>query len=714
LPWSAFGSSVPRFNGAFEIGSQIDPKGMSDHPAGRVPHRPEIDGLRALAVLPVILYHGGFHLFSGGYVGVDVFFVVSGFLITSIILEERRTGRFSVVTFYERRVRRILPALFLVMLICVPVGWVWMLPDELLSLGQSLLCVALFVSNVLFWRTSGYFDLAADEKPLLHTWSLGVEEQFYVVFPLLIALVWRLGIRRLAALLVLGGAASFFTSDWMLTKHSVASFFLAPTRAWELFAGSLLSVMKFAGTPRAVPSRAARECLGVLGLCLIVAPIFLYGVATPFPGRYALPPVIGTLLIIAFVTSETLVGRALTLRSMLWIGSISYSAYLWHQPLFAFARIISANHPPQLLFGALAFASLGLAHLSWKFVERPFRDRRNWSRRAIFLWALIPTVIFVGIGAAFVGTKGAPNRWSVEERRLLIPAKTRIEECPAVDAWLRVCRIGAPGRPPSIALLGDSHADAIASALDEALVRADLAGFVVHTDCHPVAGFFDSREPLTSERREHCAEADRRLLNFLAQPSVSEIVVAIRWTARLYPMNTEIDAAPFDNHEGGVESDFPYRRNIVFDTTGRWTDAAKQKAEALTDYIANLAALKPTLILYPVPEVGWTPPRLNLDAVAVGNLPPAVISTSWSRFKERNAAAEHILNAIDSPNLRRSRPEELLCNTMLKDRCVAQINGELYYADDDHLSMQGARMVINDVMRKLRSQSSRPAGEHTP
>jgi peptidoglycan/LPS O-acetylase OafA/YrhL len=694
---------------------------MSNPPAaqptlpGRPPHRKEIDGLRALAVLPVILYHGGFDAFSGGYIGVDVFFVISGFLITSIIVEEQLAGRFSIATFYERRARRILPALFFVMLVCVPVGWVWMLPDELASFGQSLVSVSLFVSNLLFWRTSGYFDLAADEKPLLHTWSLGVEEQFYVVFPLLIIICWRFGIRRLATLLLLTGIASFLTSDWMLTKHAVGSFFLAPTRAWELFAGSLLSVANLSHTPREKPSKVMRDSLGALGLLCILIPIFLYGVSTPYPGRYALPPVIGTLLMLAFATSDTIVGKVLSVRPLLWLGSISYSAYLWHQPLFAFARLISANRPPQWLFGALAIASMGIAHVSWRFIERPFRDRRNWSRRAILLWSLIPSLLFISIGAAFVGTQGMPNRWKPETRRLLIPAKSRIEGCPAVDAWLHVCPIGAPDRPRSIALLGDSHAYSIATALDEALVRANLAGYVVHTSCHPIGGFYDSREPLTKERREYCVEANRRLREFVAQPTVTEIVVAIRWTARLYPMDGEIDAPAFDNHEGGVEGDYPYRRNGVFDKNGRWTDAATQKAKALTDYIVGFAALKPTLVLYPIPEVGWTPARLNLDVIAAGNEPPSAISTSWSRYRERNAAAERILNSIDSPNLRRSRPEELLCNTTLKDRCVVQVNGQLYYADDDHLSMQGARLVVDDLMRKIRSnQSTQATGESTP
>ncbi|MBC7505776.1 MAG: acyltransferase, partial [Sandarakinorhabdus sp.] len=206
----------------------------SAHAPGGDRYRPEIDGLRALAVLPVMLFHAGFGVFSGGYVGVDVFFVISGYLITTIIAEERAAGRFSLVRFYERRARRILPALFLVMVVCLPFAWWWMLPVELADFGRSLVAVVLFVSNVLFWRTSGYFDLAAEAKPLLHTWSLGVEEQFYVVFPLVIALGWRFGIRRLTIGLGIVTAMSLMASAWVLNHDAQASFFLLPTRAWEL------------------------------------------------------------------------------------------------------------------------------------------------------------------------------------------------------------------------------------------------------------------------------------------------------------------------------------------------------------------------------------------------------------------------------------------------------------------------------------------------
>lgn len=667
-------------------------------------HRPEIDGLRALAVLPVILFHAGFGLFGGGYVGVDVFFVISGFLITSIIVNEQRAGTFSIVRFYERRARRILPALFFVMAACLPAAWLWLLPHEALAFGKSLISVSVFLSNVLFWRTSGYFDLAADEKPLLHTWSLGVEEQFYIVFPLLVALCWRFGVRRLAALLVGLAGVSLLASQWALDRSAAASFFLAPFRAWELLAGALLAL---AGGQRWADGHSgslpvwAREVLGLLALGLIVVPVFGYGAATPFPGLHALPPVLGTVLALAFITPNTAVGRLLTLRPVLWLGLISYSAYLWHQPLLAFARLAQAGMPSPAASAGVAALSLVLGHLSWRYVESPFRTGSRWSRRAIFVGSAALTLAFIGIGAALVASHGLPQRWPAQVRPLIDPPKTHIEGCPAVDHWLHVCRIGQAGRTGQIVLLGDSHAYAIASALDERLAQTGKAGYVVHTACHPIAGIFDNREPTTPARIAYCAEAQRRLLAFVGQPEITGVLVAVRWTARLYPLGSEIDAPAFDNHEGGIERDLPYRRNLALDANGQITDAAPAKAQALAAYLTSLAALKPTVVLDPVPEAGWVPPRINLQAMVAGGAPPEVISTAWSRYQQRNAAAIGLLHAAPIPQLQHSCPQALLCNARLAGRCVVQAQGALYYADDDHLSMLGARLVVDDMLSRI-------------
>jgi peptidoglycan/LPS O-acetylase OafA/YrhL len=273
-------------------------------------YRREIDGLRAIAVLPVILFHAGFEMFSGGFVGVDVFFVISGYLITSIILAEKEAGTFSLMRFYERRARRILPALFVVMAACAPFAWLWLLPNDMEDFSQSLVAVSLFVSNILFWGESGYFDTAAELKPLLHTWSLAVEEQYYVLFPLFIMLTWRLGKRWIAGLLVVTAAISLSLAQWGAYNQSAATFFLLPTRSWELAIGAFIALY-FSQPQRMDASDAVKQAASGAGLLLILYGVFAFSKSTPFPSFYALLPTMGAALIILFATPSTVVGMLL-------------------------------------------------------------------------------------------------------------------------------------------------------------------------------------------------------------------------------------------------------------------------------------------------------------------------------------------------------------------------------------------------------------------
>ncbi len=296
-------------------------------------YRAEIDGLRALAVVPVILFHAGFEVFSGGFVGVDVFFVISGYLITTILIEDMENDRFSIINFYERRARRILPALFFVMLVCLPFAWMWMLPDRMKDFSQSIVAVNLFASNILFWLESGYFGAASENKPLLHTWSLAVEEQYYVLFPIFLFVAWRFGKNRVFWMIIVFAAISLALSEWAWRNEPSANFYLAPTRAWELLAGSIAAFVAHKSGVK------ANNALSLLGLAAILFAIFAYDKNTPFPSVYALVPVVGVVLLVLFSGKETLTAKLLSTKLFVGIGLISYSAYLWHQPIFAFIRV---------------------------------------------------------------------------------------------------------------------------------------------------------------------------------------------------------------------------------------------------------------------------------------------------------------------------------------------------------------------------------------
>ena len=372
-------------------------------------YRREIDGLRAIAVLPVILFHGGFQAFAGGYVGVDVFFVISGYLITLIILGELAEGHFSLVRFYERRVRRILPALFFMMLCCLPFAWAWMVPQQFHDFARAIIAVVFFFSNILFWRTTGYFEPQADENPLLHTWSLAIEEQFYIVFPVFLLLFWRFGRKPLVVAGIAATAASLLLAEWGWRTHPEANFYLLPTRAWEFGVGALCA---FALHRR---ERRDNKLLAALGLGLIVIAVFAFDGTTPFPSLWAALPVGGAALVILYGSTTGVAGRILAAPALVGIGLISYSAYLWHQPLFAFARIRSMSYPSPSLMLGLGAASLVLAYLTWRYVELPFRRKPALPAFAspgrIFSVSLAAAACFVAFGLFGVLSDGRQHLW---------------------------------------------------------------------------------------------------------------------------------------------------------------------------------------------------------------------------------------------------------------------------------------------------------------
>jgi len=382
-------------------------------------YRKEIDGLRAIAVISVVCFHAGFDWFSGGYVGVDVFFVISGYLITAIIVSERQEGKFSLAKFYERRARRILPALFFVMLVSMPFAWFLMVPYQLKDFAKSILAVSVFCSNILFWRESGYFGAAAELKPLLHTWSLGIEEQFYVLFPLLILAAWRFGLRKMILLLTSVCTVSLGLAEWAARKGIVvANFYLIPTRAWELLIGSLLAFYCLYADPRR--ANQFGELGSALGLGMIVYSILSFDQSIPFPGLLALIPTVGTALVIFFATQGTLANKILSMPWLVGIGLISYSAYLWHQPLFAFARLMQPTPTYRdALFMGLTVAALLFGWLTWALVERPFRFGSSFSRKQILSAAAAFTALFASTAIPVIAANGVIERFPEKDRYLL-------------------------------------------------------------------------------------------------------------------------------------------------------------------------------------------------------------------------------------------------------------------------------------------------------
>lgn len=368
-----------------------------------IPYEPHIDGLRALAVVSVIAAHAGIGAVPGGFVGVDIFFVISGYLITQVIRQELAAGTFSLTFFYARRARRIIPALFLVILACLPLAWHWMNPNYLKNFGQSVVASALFMNNILLAKTSGYWDLESEFKPLLHTWSLAVEVQIYLLFPFLMLGLRRAGDIGLAlALAALAGLS--FACFWLGARLSPeVSFYLPTSRFWEFLVGSLCAMV-----PARMRTGAGAGPFALVGVMPITAALLLAPrVASPLA---VVSAVGGTALLILFAHARTLAGRLLGSRPAVAVGLMSYSLYLWHQPLLAFARLRSAEPPGAAFLALLAVALLPLSYLSWSFVERPWR-----RGAAVPAWARVPAGLVLGLGFVVAGvalhlTRGAPSR----------------------------------------------------------------------------------------------------------------------------------------------------------------------------------------------------------------------------------------------------------------------------------------------------------------
>ena len=459
-------------------------------------YRPEIDGLRAIAVLAVVLFHAEFGC-PGGYIGVDVFFVISGFLITSLIWKDLEGGRFSIVNFWERRARRIVPALVVVTLAILGTGWFLLAPPDFKSLGRASASQAVFMANVHYWRDTGYFGGASVEKPLLHTWSLAVEEQFYLVVPGLMWLMFFLPNFRtrkgVIFILSLGWILSFVLSVYGMSLSPGFTFYMLPTRAWELLTGSLFA---FIGFPLALAKRQyLREALALIGLALIAIPVFVYTQKTPFPGPLALPPCLGAALFIwANKRSETadkdaippsFAGRCLAAKPVVFIGLISYSFYLWHWPFLAFShyRILS----PLSAGYRATMVGLGFvcAVLSWKFIETPFRERRvGSSRRSVFAFAGSGLILVFALGLLCVLRQGFPGRFSEQAQKFASVSTDTSDmgfnkSLRASDVQAdKLVRIGAtdPQLPLNILVWGDSHAMSALPAIDAVLKEKGWAG----------------------------------------------------------------------------------------------------------------------------------------------------------------------------------------------------------------------------------------------
>ncbi len=488
-------------------------------------YQAEVDGLRAVAVVPVVLFHAGFVGFSAGYLGVDVFFVISGYLITSLVLRDIAAGRFSVLAFYERRARRILPALFFVALCSIPLALLLMFPWQVADFGESLTATMGFYANQYFLSTLDYFREGSDHAPFLHMWSLAVEEQYYLLVPPVLWLAWMAGARR-AMLLGLALAASLLSlvgAALIVTRWQQTAFYIFPTRAFELGVGSLLA-LALLDRPR--PEGPMNGPLALLGLGMVVAPMLFLPSWAVLPSWPTLVPCVGAALVIAFASPGTAAHRLLASPVLVAVGLVSFSLYLWHQPLFAFARV-SRAHPSPALMAGLALLAVALAALTWRFVERPTR-RAPISRRRVLLLSLVGLLAFGAVGQLLAIGAGRLHAAS--------PTEAQLEVSPLVRGAYVVSRYNALPRDFSHAvpgqkrllIIGDSHSQDFYNMVRETGAFDDwaVATSYIPYRCQTYFGPEDVSALILASDLHHCAA------NRVAGPVPAEadvIVLVSNW-----------------------------------------------------------------------------------------------------------------------------------------------------------------------------------------
>ena len=647
-----------------------------------IAYRPEIDGLRAVAVGTVVLFHAHLGLFPGGFVGVDVFFVISGYLITSIIARELDTGTFSILSFYERRIRRIFPALLVVVAACLAVAAWRMTPRHYNSLAESALAAIGFHSNIYFADKAGYFMPAAETLPLLHTWSLGVEEQFYVVAPLLLMLLWRYRwsvVPVLAALTLAALAASL----WGTAKDSDTAFYMPHTRAIELMIGMALGV----GLVPAVRSPLLRQILSALGLAMIVAAATLYSNATPFPGAAALLPCLGSALIIHCAGGPhgmSLVGRLLATPPAVWLGKISYSLYLWHWPLFAFAAYEWGEVPVAGRI-ALIVASIVLAAATYRWIEQPARTSRIvLTPPRVFAAGLGTAAVVAGFAGVVKATHGLPIRLSPEvaaiERRAEVGGQ-RASRCGAnmrgkVDA---ACSLGRNDVKPTVLVWGDSHAWMLSPTLDAVGKELGIGiRLVTRSGC---PGVLDSGRHGLGKKK--CASVYQSQLDeILNLGTIQHVVLISRWqTASAGKSLTEQLSA------------------IVPDPS---PEEHAQRLKALeASFDRTLAhfremALRVT-VLGPVPDLPVHLPTAMTKALMRGQR--FALPYDFQDFSERHQGVLRIIKKAErEPRVDVIQPAQVLCPA---GACRFWDKNVPFYRDDDHLSERGGEELRPSLTRSL-------------
>ena len=617
-------------------------------------YRPDIDGLRAISVLAVMLYHAEFQVFSGGFIGVDVFFVISGYLITQMVLGDFEKGSFSLSHFYERRVRRILPALLVMLAATVPLAYVFLSADPLADYSAALLGATWLSSNFVFWSEAGYFDRASEFKPLLHTWSLGVEEQFYLFFPAFFWVLYKFKwlIPGLSAVVVI----SFLMAQFGLSRDAEWPFYMLVSRAWELGLGAMLAVVLAHSRLSDVRvTGLLAELLVLSGLLAVIVPVLMFSELTATPGPLLLVPTLGACLLIWLTPATSYVRRLLSLKWLVGLGLISYSLYLWHQPVLVFGRIIIGEALGYEWRIAMLLGTFPLAILSWRYIERPFRNPGQIvTRHLIFLvcaMMMITTVSAVMLhhfasthektSTGVVGDIGHGRYYEVVDQRFdrceAEYLQYRIELWENVPRCHKSKRAGAPG----IAFYGDSHAEQLFVGAEALISQASI--YLIRGGI-PFLGNDRFKGPL-------------RYLE--EQKGINVVVFSAYWLEKIQIL-------------GGDQFS-----EQLFNTV-KWMVGRGFKVVLMMD----------------APDFGFDPALCVYETT----LNDARCDISLEQHNGDQAIYRALFVAIAKhPNVELVDVSEAICN---KDTCSMLSEGRLLYRDNDHLNLIGSQLAGEILIQK--------------
>lgn len=663
--------------------------GESGSLSTRTPYIPAIDGLRAVAVLAVMVYHAVPHWLPGGYAGVDVFFVISGYLITRIILAERIAGTFRLVHFWERRARRILPPVVVLLAITGAVAWAWFTPRELTDFAASAAASLISAANIYFWQTSsGYFGVGAAHIPLLHLWSLGVEEQFYLVYPPLLLLVGRFRREWLLPLLVLGILLSLGLSIYTATARPLAGFYLPFSRAWELAAGcALASWQRGRGIGQASP---AAEWGWAACIATLFATFILVTDASPWPGLSTVPAIVATAGLIQLAPISRWSTRWLACRPAVQIGLASYGAYLWHHAFLAFAKILSPQPVVPGIAICLVALSLVAGALSYVFIESPVRDRGRVPSRVFWPSIIVATGALLLVFTSTWLSGGAPQRLPQDLQRLEISSAAYISEmsdcllAPAAPrTYQQACMRGRSG-PVRTVIVGDSHAAALAPGLDPLLNETGTRARILASGGCP---FIEDPRAL-SEIQSHCPQWIRSTVARVARDKdVRLVVIASRWPYAF-------DRTYYDNGEGGIENGYLDQSPLH----SRQQDLIERSIARLVNELRR--AGKTVVLVHSVPEPGWDLPKYLVRRHLFGR-PPIIPTIDESRWRKREGPARSMIDRLAAEDgVGTIDPAAMTCGGSTPGRCRLGQSRTLYYFDDDHPSIEGARRMIDGFLRK--------------